>query len=82
MIQWIFINMKKKKHIVESIELIKIEKTFRADKTDKYFFNLKLSDIDDLLILESEFMLDNLIVGSKVSYVIDDENVITNLLFE
>jgi hypothetical protein len=74
--------MKTKKHIVESIELVKFEKSFRADKVDKYFFNLKLSDIDDYLLLESEFMLDNLVVGRQVSYVINDENVITNLLFQ
>jgi hypothetical protein len=74
--------MKTKKHIVESIDLVKFEKSFRADKKDKYFFNLKLSGIEDLLLLESEFMLDNLVVGRQVSYVINDENVITNLLFE
>ena len=74
--------MKTKKHIVESIDLVKFEKSFRSDKSDKYFFNLKLSGIEDLLLLESEYLLDNFVVGREVSYVINDENVITNLLFE
>jgi hypothetical protein len=78
----IFINMKTKKHIVESIELTRIEKSFRKDVADKYFFNLKLSGIEDYLLLESEFMLDNLIVGRQVTYTINDENIITNLIFQ
>jgi hypothetical protein len=77
----IFINMKQKQHIVESIDLIKYEKSFRSDKKDKFFYNLKLSDIDDLLLLETEYKLDNLIVGKKVSYVLNDENLVVNLVF-
>jgi hypothetical protein len=73
--------MTTKKHIIESIDLIKIEKSFRKEKNDKYFYNLKLSGIDDMLLLESEYKLDNLIVGKKVSYVLDDENVVINLVF-
>jgi hypothetical protein len=73
--------MKQKQHIVESIDLIKYEKSFRSDKKDKFFYNLKLSDIDDLLLLETEYKLDNLIVGKKVSYVLNDENLVVNLVF-
>lgn len=73
--------MKTKKHIVESIELVKIQKSFRADKETKYFYNLKLSGIDDLLLLETQYTLDKMIVGKEVSYIINDENVVTNLVF-
>lgn len=73
--------MTTKKHIIESIDLIKIEKSFRKEKNDKYFYNLKLSGIEDMLLLETEYKLDSLIVGKKVSYVLDDENVVINLVF-
>lgn len=73
--------MKQKNHIVESIDLVKFEKSFRADKKDKFFYNLKLSGIDDLLLLETEYKLDNIILGKKVSYVLNDENVVVNLVF-
>jgi hypothetical protein len=73
--------MTTKKHIIESIDLIKIEKSFRKEKNDKYFYNLKLSSIEDMLLLETEYKLDSLIVGKKVSYVLDDENVVINLVF-
>lgn len=78
----IFISMKEKKHIVESIDLVRIQKSFRSDVDTKYFYNLKLSGIDDLLLLETEYKLDNLIVGKKVSYVLNDENLVVNLVFD
>jgi hypothetical protein len=73
--------MTQKKHTIESISLIKIEKSFRKDKSDRYYYNLKLSGIEEFLLLETEYKLDNMIVGKKVSYALDDDNVVINLLF-
>jgi hypothetical protein len=74
--------MKTKKHKIESIELIKFQKSFRKDYNNKYFYNIKLSDIEELLLLESEFRLDAIVIGKKVSYLLNEDNVVTNLIFE
>lgn len=73
--------MTTKKHIIESIILVKFEKSFRPDKLDKFYYNLKLSGIDDLLLLETEYKLDSLVIGKKVSYILNEENVVINLVF-
>ena len=73
--------MSSKKHVIESIDIVRVEKSFRLDKNTKYFYNLKLSKIDDLLLLETDYKLDNLIVGKKVSYTLNEENIVSNLIF-
>jgi hypothetical protein len=61
-------------------ELIKVEKKFNGQE-QKYFYNLGLEGIEQLLLLESdERILDNLI-GSKISYKINEDNMITHFEF-
>jgi hypothetical protein len=66
---------------IESITLIKIEKTYRPGGQPKYFYNIKLSGIKEELLLETQYSLQNGLVGRKMTYQLDDENVVKNFEF-
>jgi hypothetical protein len=60
----------KNKNIVtiEDITLIKIERKYNSGHKETYFYNLKVSDIDELLLIQTNEPLSNDIVGSKFKY--------------
>jgi hypothetical protein len=53
---------------IEAFTLIKIEKKYNTGKKQTYYYNLKVSDIDDLLLIEIDEPLSNDIIGSKFKY--------------
>jgi hypothetical protein len=66
---------------IESITLIKVEKTYRPGGQPKYFYNIKLSGIKDELLLETYYILEAGLVGRKMTYQLDDENIVKNFNF-
>jgi hypothetical protein len=66
---------------IESINLIKVEKNYRPGATPKYFYNIKLSGIKEELLLETQYVLQAGLVGRKMSYQLDDENIVKNFEF-
>ena len=77
----IFINMKEIEKKIESINLIKVEKNYRPGSTPKYFYNIKLSGIRQELLLETQYVLEAGLVGRKITYQLDDENIVKNFEF-
>ena len=72
--------MKKSKlHKIEKLELIKVEKNFNPGHSPKYYYNLTLQDIEEslLLVLESSIAPTEL-VGKKIKYYLNEDNVISN----
>lgn len=64
---------------IESIELVKLERRFNSDIKYKYFYNIKIEKIDELLILESNHEVPSSIIGSKIKYKLDpNTNEITD----
>jgi hypothetical protein len=64
---------------IESIELVKLERRFNSDIKYKYFYNIKIEKIDELLILESNYEVPSSIIGSKIKYKLDpNTNEITH----
>lgn len=76
---YLFTNMagKKKyedvKNVIEEVTLIKVEKSYNFNEKKKYFFNVKVSGIEELLLIESNELLDNGLVGSSIEYKLDKE---------
>jgi hypothetical protein len=69
---------KKKKHLIEILSLIKIEKRYNTGESPKYFYNITLQDINEqLLLVIDEPILEN-IVGKEITYEINEEGVITD----
>lgn len=72
--------MKKSKlHKIEKLELIKVEKTYNTHKNPIYYYNLTLQDIEESLLL----VVDNSItptdlVGKKIKYYLNEDNVVSN----
>lgn len=56
---------------IESIELVKLERRFNSSEKYKYYYNLKLEKVEDVLILESNHQIPVAIVGSKIKYKLD-----------
>jgi hypothetical protein len=70
-----------KEHEVESLTLVKVETDYR-NKLVKYFYNLRVSDIAEELIIESEDKIED-VVGKKFSYKLDkNSNDIIDFEFE
>jgi len=65
----------KNKNIVtiEDITLIKIERKYNSGHKQTYFYNLKVSNIDDLLLIETNEPLSNEIIGSKFKYKLNKD---------
>lgn len=62
-------NKKKLDQIVEKVTLIKIETSY-IDKTNTYFYSIKLNNLEEELLLESKVKLEN-IQGMKFDYELD-----------
>jgi hypothetical protein len=62
--------MENKKNIstIEDIKLIKIERKYNTAKSQIYFYNIKVSNIDELLLIETEQPLSPDIVGASFKY--------------
>ena len=58
-----------KQHEVESATLLKVETDY-SNKLVKYFYTLKVSGIDEELIIETENKIEE-VVGKKFSYKLD-----------
>lgn len=73
--------MKGKSHKILKCELIKVEKVFNQVKPSKYFYNLELEGLDDILLLETEQPIPPGLVGNKIKYKLDSENQISEFEF-
>jgi hypothetical protein len=73
--------MKELEKKIESIELVKIEKTYNAGSTPKYFYHIKLSGIKQELLLETQYVLDAGLVGRKMTYQLNEDNEVKNFEF-
>ena len=65
---------------ITSIQIIKMEKKYNGQPT-KYFYNIGLEGIDELLLLEVEQPINNSLTTNKVEYKINDENEVIDFLF-
>jgi len=65
---------------IEKIELIKIEKVFNNPELKmNYHYNLYLEGIDEPLTFSNpDTKIDTSIVGKKIKYKLDEENLISN----
>jgi len=68
----------KNKNIVtiEDISLIKIERKYNSGHKETYYYNLKVSDIDELLLIETNDPLPKDIIGSKFKFNKDKTEII------
>jgi hypothetical protein len=74
-------ELQPKEHIVESITLVKMENDY-VNRNVKYFYTIKVSDINEELILETNDKLEP-VVGKKFSYKLDkNTNEIIDFDFE
>lgn len=74
-------ELQSKEHIVESITLVKMENDY-VNRNVKYFYTIKVSDINQELILETNDKLEP-VVGKKFSYKLDkNTNEIIDFDFE
>jgi hypothetical protein len=64
---------------VESITLIKVQKTYRPGNLPTYIYNLKLEGIEDELLLETQYVLENGFQGKKIKYTLNEDNIVSNL---
>lgn len=55
-------------HVIEEVTLIKVEKKYNSNEKNDYFYNIKVSGIDELLLLATTEILNNSIVGSNIQY--------------
>jgi hypothetical protein len=58
---------------IEAFTLIKLERKYNTGKKQTYYYNLKISDIDDLLLIEIDEPLSNNIIGSKFQYKLNKD---------
>lgn len=61
------------KHVIEEITLIKVEKKYNSNEKNGYFYNIKVSGIDELLLLATTEILNNSIVGSNIQYKLNKD---------
>lgn len=70
--------MAKKKYdimsnVIESLTLIKIEKKYNSHEKNTYFYNIKISNIEEPLLLETNELLNNNIVGNTIEYKLNKD---------
>jgi hypothetical protein len=56
------------KFTIEDITLIKIERTYNTGSKQIYYYNLKVSDIDELLLIETTEPLTSSLIGISFKY--------------
>ena len=66
---------RKNKNVVtiEEITLIKIERKYNSGHKQTYFYNLKVSDIDELLLIETTEPLNSSLVGTSFKYTFNKD---------
>jgi hypothetical protein len=75
--------MKKQiKKKIENVELIKVEKNYRAGSLPIYYYNLYLQEIEEPLLLVLEFQLDeNDLNGKTIKYFVNGEGLVLDFEF-
>jgi hypothetical protein len=66
---------------IEDLQLIKVEKKFNGHN-QKYYYNIKFSEIDELLIIETEEQLDLSMIGLIIKYKLNSEGIIEEFNIE
>jgi hypothetical protein len=63
---------------IEKVELIKVEKSYRHGVNPKYFYNFTFEGIEEpLLVINESEPLPAQMVGHKIKYKLDDDNLVT-----
>lgn len=65
---------------ITTFELIKVEKRFNGAR-QKYFYNLGLDGIEGFLLLESEEKITDNLVGLKIQYKLNEDNIVVDFDF-
>jgi hypothetical protein len=73
--------MKQKAHKILDCKLIKVEKVYNQSRPNKLFYHLVLEGIDEELIIETEQPIEPGLIGQKIKYKLNDENVISEFEF-
>jgi hypothetical protein len=60
-------------NVIESLTLIKVEKKYNSHEKNMYFYNIKISNIEELLLLETNEILDSNIVGNTIEYKLNKD---------
>lgn len=63
---------------IEKVELIKIEKSFRHGVLPRYFYDFKFEGIDEPLLVITNEPAPAQVVGHKIKYSLNEENIIDN----
>lgn len=72
--------MKPVSKVILNCELIRVEKLYNQTEKQKYFYNLQIEGIDDLLLLETLNPVSD-IVGRKIKYKLNSENEVSDFEF-
>ena len=70
--------------VIEKIELVKIERPVNANISMKYYYNIQLEGIDELLLVETPIQIPaDGFIGSRIKYEIDENtNEVSNFNFQ
>lgn len=62
-------------------KLIKVEKLYNQSEKNKFFYNLELEGIDELLLVESNTPFEPNLKGHKIRYQLNQDNEVSNFDF-
>jgi hypothetical protein len=63
---------------IQKVELIKVEKSYRHGVNPKFFYNFTFEGIDEpLLVIQEGEPLPPQMVGHKIKYKLDDDNLVS-----
>lgn len=62
-------------------KLIKMEKLFNQAEKQKFFYNLQLEGIDDLLLIETHQPIQPGLVGHRIKFKLNDDNEVSEFEF-
>lgn len=62
-------------------ELIKVEKLYNQSDKVRYYYNLELEGIDELLLIETTHPIEPGLVGNKIKYKLNAENEVSDFEF-
>jgi hypothetical protein len=62
---------------IEKVELIKIEKSYRHGVPQKYFYNFIFEGIDEPLLVINDEPIPSQMVGHKIKYKLNEENMVS-----
>lgn len=69
--------MKLKAHKIIDCKLIKVEKLYNQSEKNVFYYNLKLEDMDDLLLVETNTPFEPNLIGHKIRYQLSEENEVS-----